>query len=231
MVNFFNHIKNKFNKQILKDKFAKYNFLLKPFICIFIIFAIAISGILRADFNYVDDLGRIAEGYKKWDNFSRYVSCFLSSFIHTSEYLTDISPLPQLLAVCIMAISAVIMLFVYKGEKKFSFWDILAIIPLGLSPYFLECLSYKYDAPYMAISIFTSIFPLLFRKRNKILYSFIIIINTLIMCMTYQASSGIFLMFILLIFLKDWNNNEDSKENFKFLLISSTSFFARIINI
>lgn len=213
----------------LKGKFKEYSFAIKPFICISIIFAIAISSIIRADFNYIDDLRRVAQGYIGWAGFSRFLSEFFAKIIHTSTYLTDISPLPQLIAVLVMALSAIIILYVYKKQKNFSVWDIIAIIPLGLSPYFLECFSYKYDAPYMAISVLASVFPLLFRKKKMLIYSITIILSTLVMCMTYQASSGIFLMIVLLLCLKSWNDGEEIKEIFKFLIISVINYLVGLL--
>lgn len=227
----FYNIKNKCENitENLKNNSDRYKFIIKPFWIITIIYIIAISTIIRADFNYVDDLGRVAEGYRGWSNFSRYLSSLFSIFIHTGFYLTDISPIPQLLAVCILAISSVMVLYVYKNEKKFSAWDIIAIIPLGLSPYFLECLSFKYDAPYMALSVFASVLPLLFINKKSIIYSIVTILCTLGMCMTYQASSGIFIMLVLLLFLKKWNEGECFKKSFKFLMISSISYVVGLL--
>ena len=162
---------NKNLKEKIKQKISQYKFLIKPFLCIMIIFAIAIIAIIRADYYYVDDAKRAAEGVAGWVNFSRYITEFLAPILHADTYLTDISPLPQLLAVCIMAITGVIVLYIYKNEKKFSIWEVIAVIPLGLSPYFLECLTFKYDAPYMALSVLASVVPLLFRKKKKTTYS------------------------------------------------------------
>lgn len=234
MDKFWNYIKNKLNqksafKEKLKSKLKEYSFAIKPFFIISIIFLISISKIIISDFNYVDDLGRVATGVRGWDNFSRYASSFLSVIIHTSAYLTDISPLPQILAICIMAISAIIILYVYTMEKRFSFWNIVAIIPLGLSPFFLSCLSFKYDAPYMALSVFVSVFPLLFRNAKTLKYSIITILNILLMCLTYQASSGIFLMFVTLLCLQDWNKGKNINEILKFLAISVVSYFLGLI--
>ena len=234
MINeFIANVKNKWEQrkelqENLKNKLKEYTYLIKPFLIISIIFAIGIISIVRANFYYIDDLRRAAEGYAGWNNFSRFASTFLSTYIHADKYLTDISPLPQLLAVFIMALASIIILYVYKEEKKFSFWDIIAIIPLGLSPYFLECFSYKYDAPYMAIAVFSSVFPLLFRKK-KYIYSIITILCTLLMCMTYQAASGIFLMFVLLISLKNWNRGDSLKETLKFLIISIINYLIGLI--
>jgi len=88
-------------KEKVKQKINEAKVFIKPFICIVIIFAIAITAIIRANIYYIDDAQRAAEGVAGWINFSRYVTEFLSTFIHCDTYLTDISPLPQLLAICL----------------------------------------------------------------------------------------------------------------------------------
>ena len=84
-----------------KKRIADYvkipNFL--PFIAFTtLVYFIGIIAIIRANFYYIDDLGRSVEGYRGWENFSRYLSNFFSLFIHGGFYLTDISPLPQIIA-------------------------------------------------------------------------------------------------------------------------------------
>ena len=222
MEKYINKIKENFK---IKD----YKSVIKPYLYLFVILIFCMTSIIRADFKYIDDLGRTAEGYKGWNTFNRYTSTFLSTFIHTSTYLTDISPLSQVLAVAIMALAGIIILYVYKNKKEFSFLDIVSILPLVLSPYFLECLSYKYDAPYIALSVLVSVIPLLFKNKHYLTYTIIIIICTLLMCTTYQASSGIFLMLVVLIFMKNWNMEKNLKENFKFLSISILSFLIGLL--
>ena len=77
-------------------------------------------------------------------------------------------------------------------ERRFGFWDYAALFPVAFFPHFLNCLSYKYDAPYMALSIGVSIAPLLFRRCRRSVYCAGVFTGTLAMCMLYQASSGIF---------------------------------------
>ena len=79
---------------------------------------LSISSILRANFKYVDDIGRTVNGYRGWSNFSRYLSSFLSIFLHGDAYLTDISPFPQILAIFIMTIASVILLHLFSNGKK-----------------------------------------------------------------------------------------------------------------
>lgn len=213
---YFNEFKDRLMKLINTYK--------KPFLILFSIYVIAMTAIFRANFNYKDDIGRIAWGSKGWDDFSRYINCFLSSFIHADSYLTDVSPLPQLLAIVLLTLSSIILLKILLEKKKFSLWELIAVIPLGLSPYFLECLSFKYDSPYMALSIFVSIVPLLFYKKSLFKYLIIIIICILMMCMSYQASSGIFPMIVILISLKRYINKENFKSILSFIFISIVGY-------
>lgn len=156
------------------------------------IYIVAIFPIIRANVNYIDDTGRVLKGYAGWDNYSRYVSCFLSHIIHAnSSYLPDISPVPQIIAVMILSLAALVVTVTIKGKGELSIWNVLACIPLGLSPYFLECLSYKFDLPYMALSILASVLPLLFYQKRWMWYSLSVVVCMLVMCMTYQAASGI----------------------------------------
>ncbi len=198
----------------------------KQFLFLTLLHLTAISAILRADCYYKDDMGRAYAGYQGWDNFSRYLSNFLSEWIHTDSYLADISPLPQIIAVCLLSIAGVIAIYVITGQTEASIWSVIAVLPLGLSPYFLECISYKYDAPYMALSILASVAPFLFFKGKYKYYLFpaASMLGTLAMCTTYQAASGIFPMFVIFICIQRWNQADSLKEIGKFFMASVLSY-------
>lgn len=205
--------------------------LIKIFIILVVIFGIAFYPLIRANLNYQDDQGRVMLGYKEWSNFSRYTSYYLSSFIHTSDYLTDISPLTQIIAIVFLAISGIIILHLFKKGKKINFLNIFAVALLGLCPYFLSCLSYKFDAPYMALSILASIVPFIFYKqkgRKKWIFSIAVFIGTLVMCTTYQAASGIIPIMAIFLALQLWNNKEN-KEAILTLVITAVSYLVGII--
>lgn len=183
---------------------------------------VGISAILLANYNYVDDMERVACGIKTWGLFSRYVDDFLSGIIHADNYLTDISPLPQLIAILVMALAGTILLYEVSDEEKISWWQIIAVVPLALSPYFLNCFSYKYDAPYMAISVLAGIFPILFHKEKPWIYVIASALGIIIVCTTYQASTGVFPMLVILLFLRKWNRKE--ADTFKFVLWSTIGY-------
>lgn len=207
-------------RNVFKDK--------KLVILVFLINLLGVFAIILANFNYVDDIGRVANGYQGWDDYNRYTSVFLSTFLHADSYLTDISPLPQILASIIISISGIILINTINSNTK-TIYKAFAIIPLGLSPYFLECLSYKYDSIYMALSIFGMILPLLYYKYNKYLYFLIVFLGTLLTTTTYQAALGIFPMSILLLTLIQWNKKESLKEIFTWSVISALGYLTGLL--
>lgn len=207
-----------------KEACLEYRCMCKPWIIMFAVYVIGISAILRANFNYRDDLMRVFNGQGGWENYGRYISCFLSWFIHADTYLTDVSPLPQILAAVFMAAAAVTVWYIFSKDKHFTFGNLAALVPLGLSPYFLQCFSYKYDSPYMALSILVSVIPLLFWKDGYRKYFCIAAAGTLAMCLSYQASSGIFPMLVALVCLKNWNSGDKIQETLKFALYSAGGY-------
>jgi hypothetical protein len=189
----------------MEDRLSKINFrpFIKPFLFVSGVYLFGYMSIIRADFSYVDDLARAVDGYHGWNGWSRHIADILSTFIHGDSNLTDISPLPQMLAALIAGAATILLVFILCGGE-FPFAALLAGISLGLFPYFLENMSYKFDAPYMALSVFFSILPFVFIDSKKAFVSSSIA-SLLIMCMTYQASSGIYIVLALTLCFRDWN--------------------------
>ena len=198
---------------------------IRPILILCLIYIIGTSAITRANFYYIDDMGRARNGYIDWGTtMSRYVSAFLSQVIHTDSFLADISPLAQWIALLIMSVTAITVLYLLQGEKKINWIHLVAAIPLALSPYFLECLSYKYDAPYMALSVLAGVVPLLFRKENTVIYILVSIMGVLVVSMTYQAAWGIYPILVILLATKDWNQGEKLISVIKNIMVSVFSY-------
>lgn len=192
----------------------KNKFLVKPFLVLFAIYFIGMLAIILASVNYADDIGRTERGYAGWAYFSRYISEIGGRIIHADNYLTNIAPLPQILSAVVLAISSVMLLVVVCGKEKFKqpwtkwIWQAIAVIPLGLSPYMLECLSYQYDSIYMAMSVFFAVLPLLFYNRDTKWFAISMIVGVLGVCTTYQPAIGIIPMLIVFLAIRDWNDKE-----------------------
>lgn len=201
-------------------------------VLLFLVYTVAFISVIRANYYYTDDLGRAIYGYEITGDFSRYVANILSEIFHGNTWLADISPLPQIMALFIMTLTGVILLSVLSSllNTNAGKWSFIALIPVGLSPYFLSCLSYKYDAPYMAFSVFASVFPLIFYKYDNIkIYSVSVFIGTIVMCTTYQVSSGIFPMIVSILALIMWIQKKSYKKIGSFLLNSAISYILALL--
>ena len=209
--------------KLLQDEVIKYKFLFKPFLLLSTIYGLGIISIIRANFNYIDDLGRVYNAYRGWSNWSRYISEYFSIIVHTDRLLMDISPLPQIIAILFVALASVILIYIFSNDEKISYWSIFAVVPLGLCPYFLECLSYKFDSPYMALSVLASVLPFLFLKYGNKAFFITSFIGCMVMCMTYQASSDIYVLIALFLAAKKFNEGTRYFEIVKYSFLAYVS--------
>jgi len=220
----FNQILNEIKFCLSKIDFKHF---IKPFFLITGIYLFGLIAIILADFSYIDDIDRALRGFRGWNGWSRHLNDFLSTFIHVDFFLADISPLPQFLAILLMAFSSVLLVYIITG--KITCFTIIASIPLFLTPYFLENFSYKFDAPYMALSVFSSVVPFLFITARKA-FIFTSIISLLVMCLTYQASSGIYILIVITLCFLDFNCKRKSiKDIFIFIGIAAASYIFSMI--
>ena len=171
---------------------------------------IALFALLRGDIYYADDyINSSSDGF--W-NHSRYFATLILSLLATfGKGTMDISPLPQILGVIFIVISAMILLYVIR--KKFDFIGVLASLSLGLSPHFLQNLSYKFDAITMGIALFFAILPFLFHTQRRI-FCAVSVVCLILMFMTYQAANATYIILSLYfaLFLRT-----DFKQGAKFL--------------
>lgn len=213
----------------------KYNYLVRPFLIMAAIYLVGIIAIILANVHYADDVARTNYGYGGWNGFSRYVSTVLAHGVHTNGYFTNIAPLPQILAVMILAAASVLLVLLVSKKDLFKkktseyIWHLVAVVPLGLSPYMLECLSYQYDSVYMAISVICAVLPFLWCEKLGWKYALVMFVCTEIICMTYQVSVGIIPMVAIFIAMKRWHEDGEAKEIWKFLGFSVAVFLVAMV--
>ncbi|MBQ9484850.1 glucosyltransferase domain-containing protein [Candidatus Saccharibacteria bacterium] len=219
----------------VKKLFNENRFLTLPILWMFLIYLVGALAIIFAGVHFADDIARTNYGYAGWNGFSRYLTTVLAHIFHADGYLTNIAPLPQVLALLILAVASVLLICLVTGKDVFKkpkwWWYLVAAVPLGLSPYMLECLAYQYDAPYMAISVLFAILPVLFRKSRKWVYGLAILIGVLVVCMTYQAAIGILPMVVLFVAMREWNEDGKlkNKENWKYIGFSAVVFIVSLV--
>lgn len=195
---------------------------------LFFALIVSYSAILRANINYLDDMWRAWYGYYGFV-YQRYISGFLAFLVHSFiPFPTDISPLPQLFAALILAIGGYMLTVVLVGPGRQKWYAYIPSLLLGLSPYFLENFSFKFDAPYMALSISVLIFPFLFRKNN-LAFLFTSILSTMVCAMTYQSSTGVYILIAATIVLFDWMDGKEFKQIFHFAINAIIGFCFALI--
>ena len=202
------------NKEILEWKkenmiLNKRNIILLSLVFLIIFFSF--SKIIQANYNYIDDLGRNKSGAMEWGwNFGRWVAV-LENLALQMNFLIDVSPLNQILSIFLLACAVFILAYVFSclaNEKKISIRFLVSSMIVALNPHFLECISYKYDSLGIATSVLVSIFPFLFIKK-KWLFTFSSFSALLLMCLSYQASSGIYIILVLLIGVIEYASKEE----------------------
>ncbi len=171
-------------------EFMRQKDLWKYFAFMYAVYFVGYLGLLIADVYYIDDLGRSQSGYHNY-GFSRHLANGLSTLIHLNRHSTDISPITQLIAIGFISFGSLMLAKVVR--KRLSYFALLASAPLGLSPFFLENISYKFDSPGMALAIAAPIFAFLFIRRNLAFFgaSFL---SVLIALNSYQAANSVYIV-------------------------------------
>ncbi len=178
---------------ILRDFIATPHFK-KIFIYGIVFYGIALFALTRGDIYYIDDLFTSAMDIT-WNHNSRYLATFiLNDFTAFGKGAVDSSPLLQIMGVCLAVISSLILLYLIC--KKFDLLGVLASLPLGLSPHFLQNFSYKFESLFMCVALFCAILPFLF-KENKRVFCVVSVVCLIAMFMTYQAANGTYIILSL----------------------------------
>ncbi|MDM7936629.1 MAG: glucosyltransferase domain-containing protein [Cyanobium sp. CZS 48M] len=100
---------------------------------------------------YIDDYGRSMDGEFRWTEVGRPLADGLFALVNLGAPAVAVAPLHQLLAVGVMALTAVIAARAYGLRSPL--WSALATLPLLGQPYALENLSYGFDCLAMALAL------------------------------------------------------------------------------
>ncbi|ANN74320.1 glucosyltransferase domain-containing protein [Bordetella bronchialis] len=164
----------------------------KVFIAALLLYGLVIYPIIHADRFYIDDLGRARTGYLGWTSDGRPLSNLVVETLNLGAPISDLSPLPQLLALLLLAYLAVTL------ARKFGIpgtWRApLILAPMVASPFFLENLSYKFDVLPMTLATALSCLAVtaIPRVRWGALLGAVALLATL--CL-YQPALNVFLVF------------------------------------
>jgi len=159
-------------------------------------FLLILFPILRADRYCNDDLIRAFAGNYGWSENGRHLTNLLMRTLQFgASRVLDLAPLPQLLAIALLSWTGVLVArrFMIASPMMAA----LATLPLGAQPFFLENLSYRFDAPFMALAVFCALLPILMARADKAGWA----LGTLSLVASlnlYQPAITVFLVFALL---------------------------------
>lgn len=130
------------------------------------LYALILYPILRADRPYNDDLKRALSGRASWDSNGRPLTTLLMRALQCYDHaMVDISPLTQVGAVAVLALIGAML--ARRHAIGPAWLAALVAFPLGAQPFFLENLSYKFDALSMCLAMLLALLPLLRRDHGR----------------------------------------------------------------
>ena len=159
-------------------------------------FLLILLPILRADRFCNDDILRALDGNWGWNTDGRLFTNFLMRLLEFgAARVVDIAPLPQLLAIVVLACFGMLVARRYRIDSV----PLAALIafPIAAQPFFLHNLSFRFDAFCMALAMLFALLPLLSSTLH--LRAWAIGAACLLACLNlYQPAVGVFFVFALL---------------------------------
>lgn len=169
------------------------------FFWLFFLFVVYVLPIIWADRYYYDDLARAFMGEAGWNGDGRPLTELLMKALCGGMPLVDISPLPLLLAIGILAY--ILALYAQRNleESTYLFPQICALFFVIMNPFLLSNLSYKFDVLSMLIAIsiifMCFVLPESWKKWQIFCWSFFFCLMALSL---YQAVIGAYLGLFLI---------------------------------
>lgn len=130
------------------------------------LYALLLYPILHADRPYNDDLKRALLGRASWDSNGRPLATLLMRALQCYNHaMVDIAPLPQIGAIVVLAWTGARLARRFTDASPWL--AALLVFPLGAQPFFLENLSYQFDALSMALAVWLAVWPLLLPATRR----------------------------------------------------------------
>ncbi|MDR2977345.1 MAG: glucosyltransferase domain-containing protein [Streptococcaceae bacterium] len=168
----------------------------------FVIYFVALCSIGLINYPYIDDAVRRLDGKANFGlHYSRWGSEFVSWIFQGSSHLTDRGLTPFILSALILTLASFIIQAALLGEK-INYLSSAASVIVGLNPWFLNAVAYRFDGPLISLSLLFAVLPFIWWKA-KLNFTVAALISIFLMYNFYQASTGVYLIVALsLMFLE-----------------------------
>ncbi|MBY8968786.1 glucosyltransferase domain-containing protein [Pseudomonas sp. P867] len=170
------------------------------FISCLMILGVALIPIFSSNIYYMDDLYRIVLGIKGWSGDARpFAEIFYSALTLQSVTVPDLYPAPLILAVVFSCFVFSMLSTRFSNGRDILF--AFCICPLILNPLFVSNLHFKYDSPFMVVSVAFALLSFCFELKKIIACVFITAIFVTLTLSTYQVSVNVFAALTVVEFL------------------------------
>ncbi|WP_193130551.1 glucosyltransferase domain-containing protein [Enterobacter kobei] len=183
---------------------------LKPMLLIFGFILFCYYNVLSTNYYYIDDLGRSLEGYSGWSRNGRPLADLFFYVISFGAPLPDISPLPQILGIALLSLGAYLTGKTYLWHSEGAGLSFLLCLPLAISPFYFENMSYKYDAFPMSLSVLCAMLPFVVRINGSLKLLTACVVSILVSLCLYQASLNIYIIYTMIYVLNKFKVGKDS---------------------
>ncbi|OOG45646.1 glucosyltransferase domain-containing protein [Rhodanobacter sp. C01] len=130
------------------------------------LYSLILYPILRANRYFDDDLKRALVGRTGWDSNGRPLTTLLMRLLqYYDSAMVDISPLTQIGAIAILAWAGVLIARRYAIRSPWM--AALVAFPIGAQPFYMESLSYKFDALSMSVAVFLALLPMIALRSTR----------------------------------------------------------------
>ena len=172
----------------------------------FALFMLVLWPIINANRYYIDDMGRAETGFMGWSSDGRPLANVLMETVNLGTPLTDMAPLLQLLSIALLAYATVRIARHFGLNAPIS--AVLAAFPLGASPFFLENLSYRFDALPMTVAVILAVLPATAAGRawraGSLAWGVFLLLASL--CF-YQPAANVFIVLVLAdVLVRQWHD-------------------------
>lgn len=178
--------------------------------------------IMLVDRFYLDDLGRSLYGYTDWSAGGRPLADVLFAFVSFGTPVADISPLPQLLAVVLLAAAAATLASALFDRRP-GLVECIVVFPIIGSPFYLENLAYKFDALTMSAAVLVAIIATL-RVSNKVANVAVGSLLIVAVHSLYHPAVNLFIAITIVLWIATPRPDVQNHSNLAYLLGNATKF-------
>jgi len=150
--------------------------------------------LILADIYYLDDMGRITDGYSWTQADGRFASSLIMRSLSLSPYIVvNLYPYYTMISAAIIALSGYLLCYLFDIERNKVLK--LSSLLLLINPFFLSNLAFKYDSLPMSLSIFVLIIPFFFVNKSHFIFTSTALLCSYICFCLYQPTvTGLFVI-------------------------------------